>query len=106
MLLSMLVAATVSPATVVLVLLVQAVLGSFCAYFLMPYLYARAIEVPAAAVLFGLFVGGQLGGFVTALITVPVITIIVIVMRTLRPDVDPTQEPTTVATPVEETSNG
>ncbi|HET9222429.1 MAG TPA: AI-2E family transporter [Roseiflexaceae bacterium] len=105
MILSVLAAATVSPTTAILVLLVQAVLGSFVAYFLMPYLYARAIEVPAAAVLFGLFVGGQIGGFLTALITVPVITIIVIVMRTLRPDVDPTQESPTAAASVNETTD-
>jgi predicted PurR-regulated permease PerM len=96
MVLSVLAAATVSTTTVILVLLVQAGLGSFVAYFLMPYLYARAIQVPAAAILFGLFVGGQIGGFLTALITVPVITIIVIVMRTLRPDIDPTEEPPAV----------
>jgi len=99
MLLSVLAAATVSPTTVVLVLLVQAVIGGFGAYFLMPYLFGRAIEVPAAAILFGLFIGGQIGGFVTALITVPVITMIVIVVRTLRPDIAPTQEPPTVAAP-------
>ncbi len=93
MILSVLAAATVSPTTAILVLLVQAMLGSFVAYFLMPYLYARAIEVPAAAVLFGLFVGGRIGGFLTALLTVPVITIIVIVLRTLRPDIDPTEDP-------------
>jgi hypothetical protein len=39
----------------------------------------------------------RIGGFVTALITVPVITIVVIVVRTLRPDVAPTLEPPTVA---------
>jgi len=99
MLLSVLAAATVGPTTVILVLLVQAVIGGFGAYFLMPYLFGRAIAVPAAAILFGLFIGGQIGGFVTALITVPVITMIVIVVRTLRPDIAPTQEPPTVAAP-------
>jgi predicted PurR-regulated permease PerM len=99
MLLSVLAAATVSPTTVILVLLIQAVIGSFCAYFLSPYLFGRAIEVPAAAILFGLFIGGQIGGFVTALITVPVITIIMIVIRMLRPDIAPRQEPSTVAEP-------
>ena len=99
MLLSVLAAATVGPTTVILVLLVQAVIGGFGAYFLMPYLFGRAIEVPAAAILFGLFVGGQIGGFVTALITVPVITMIVIVVRTLRPDIAPTEEPPTAAAP-------
>jgi len=97
MLLSVLAAATVGPTTVILVLLIQAVIGGFCAYFLMPYLFGRAIEVPAAAILFGLFVGGQIGGFVTALITVPVITIIVIVVRMLRPDIAQAEQPPTAA---------
>jgi len=97
MVLSVLVAATVSPTTVILVLLIQAVIGGFCAYFLSPYLFGRAIEVPAAAILLGLFIGGQIGGFVTALITVPVITIIVIVIRTLRSDIDQIAEPPTAA---------
>jgi predicted PurR-regulated permease PerM len=99
MVLSVLVAATISPTTVVLVLVVQAALGSFCAYFLMPYLYGRAIEVPAAAILLGLFVGAQIGGFALALVTVPVITIIVIVLRALRPDIAQADELPTVAVP-------
>ncbi|NTU85586.1 MAG: AI-2E family transporter, partial [Chloroflexales bacterium] len=63
MVLSIVAAATVSPTTVLLVLAVEAVIGGVCVYFVAPYAFAKAVDVPPALVLFGLFVGGLIGGF-------------------------------------------
>jgi predicted PurR-regulated permease PerM len=83
--LSVLAAATVSNTVVIWVLITNTIIGSVCVYFVSPFFYSRAINVPVAAILFGLFVGGQLGGFFAALLTIPVVTIITILIRELRP---------------------
>lgn len=83
--LSMLAAATVSSTTVIWIFVSNLIIGSVCVYFVSPYFYSRAINVPVGAILLGLFIGGQIGGFFAALLTVPVVTIIVILARELRP---------------------
>jgi predicted PurR-regulated permease PerM len=50
-----------------------------------PYFYSRAINIPVGAVLLGLFIGGQVGGFFAALLTIPVVTMVMILLRELRP---------------------
>ncbi|MCG8346943.1 MAG: AI-2E family transporter [Chloroflexales bacterium] len=83
--LSVLAAATVSNTVVLWVLITNVIIGSVCVYFVSPFFYSRAINVPVSAILFGLFAGGQLGGFFAALLTIPVVTIITILIRELRP---------------------
>jgi predicted PurR-regulated permease PerM len=93
--LSIIAASTIGPSTVIWLIVLETIVGSLCVYFVAPYAFSRAIEIPAAAVLFGLFVGGQFGGFLAALLTVPVITVITILIRevnTLR-DRDTEQAP-------------
>lgn len=84
MVLSILAAATISPMTVVLVLAVEAVIGAACVYFVAPYAFSRAVEVPPALILVGLFVGGLVGGFFAALFTVPLLAAGMVVYRQLR----------------------
>jgi phosphoribosylaminoimidazole-succinocarboxamide synthase len=84
MVLSVLSAATVGPTTVVLVLAIEAVIGSACVYFVAPYAFSKAVEVPPALVLLGLFIGGLVGGFFAALLTVPLLAAGLVVYRQLR----------------------
>lgn len=97
MVLSVLAAATVSPTTVVLVLLVEAVIGAGCVYFVAPYAFSRAVEVPPALILVGLFVGGLIGGFFAALFTVPLLAAGLVVYRQLRGKPEPPAEVSPVA---------
>jgi predicted PurR-regulated permease PerM len=83
--LSVLAAATVSIETVIWVVVTNAIIGSVAVYFVSPYFYSRAINLPVGAVLLGLFVGGQVGGFFAALLTIPVVTMVMILLRELRP---------------------
>lgn len=85
LLLSVLAAATVSSETVIWILITNTIIGSLCVYFVSPFFYSRAINVPVAAILFGIYLGGLFGGFVAALLTVPVVTILTILIRELRP---------------------
>lgn len=82
--LSVLSAATVSPTTVLLVLAIEAVIGMVCVYVVAPYAFAKAVDVPPALILVGLFVGGLLGGFFAALLTVPLLAAGLVVYRQLR----------------------
>ncbi|NTU84252.1 MAG: AI-2E family transporter [Chloroflexales bacterium] len=91
MVLSVTAAATVSPTTALLVWICQAAIGAGCVYFVAPYAFAKAVDVPPALILFGLFVGGLLGGFFAALLTVPLIASGLVVLRELRPDLRPEQ---------------
>jgi predicted PurR-regulated permease PerM len=83
--LSVLAAATVDLETVILVVITNTIIGSAAVYFVSPFFYSRAINIPVAAVLLGLFIGGQVGGFFAALLTIPVVTILLILLRELRP---------------------
>lgn len=89
MVLSVAAAATVSPTTALLVWALQAVIGAGCVYFVAPFVFAKAVDVPPALILFGLFVGGLFGGFFAALLTVPLITSGLVVLRELRPELRP-----------------
>jgi predicted PurR-regulated permease PerM len=82
--LSVLSAATVSPTAVLLILGIEAIIGAVCVYFVAPYAFARAVDVPPALILVGLFVGGLLGGFFAALLTVPLLAAGLVVYRQLR----------------------
>jgi len=70
---------------VIWVVVTNTVIGSVAVYFVSPYFYSRAINIPVGAVLLGLFVGGQVGGFFAALLTIPVVTMVLILLRELRP---------------------
>jgi predicted PurR-regulated permease PerM len=83
--LSVLAAATVSLEAVILVVITNTIIGSVAVYFVSPFFYSRAINIPVAAVLLGLFIGGQLGGFFAALLTIPAVTVLLILLRELRP---------------------
>lgn len=87
--LSLLSAATVGPTAVLIVLGLEAVAGAVAVYVVVPYAFARAIDVPPALILLGLFVGGLLGGFFAALLTVPMLAVGLVVLRELRPDLRP-----------------
>lgn len=89
MVLSVAAAATVSPTTALLVWAFQAVIGAGCVYFVAPFAFAKAVDVPPALILFGLFVGGLVGGFFAALLTVPLIASGLVVLRELRPELRP-----------------
>lgn len=84
--LSVAAAATVSPATALIVAVLNAIIGAGCVYAVAPYAFSKAVEVPSALILLGLFVGGLIGGFFTALLTIPLITSALVVLRELRPD--------------------
>jgi predicted PurR-regulated permease PerM len=83
--LSVLAAATVDLETVIWVVITNTIIGSAAVYFVSPFFYSRAINIPVAAVLLGLFIGGQVGGFFAALLTIPVVTVLLILLRELRP---------------------
>ncbi|GAB4438156.1 MAG: hypothetical protein OHK0015_31510 [Chloroflexi bacterium OHK40] len=94
--LSTVAAATVGPTTVLLVVLIEAVIGAVCVYFVAPYAFSRAVDVPPALILLGLFVGGLVGGFFAALLTVPLLSIAMVLYRELRPR-EPAPEVVTTA---------
>lgn len=98
MVLSVLAASTVGWPAVLGVLAVEAVIGSLCVYFVAPYAFSKAVDVPPALVLFGLFVGGLVGGFFAALLTVPLLAAGLVVLRELRPDLRP-EEPASAPKP-------
>jgi predicted PurR-regulated permease PerM len=83
--LSVMAAATVSIEAVIWVVVTNTIIGSAAVYFVSPYFYSRAINIPVGAVLLGLFIGGQVGGFFAALLTIPVVTMVMILLRELRP---------------------
>ncbi len=83
--LAVLAASTVSQSAVVWIIIAETIIGMVAVYVVVPFFFARAIKVPPGAVLFGLYVGGLVGGFFAALLTVPVVTIITILIRELRP---------------------
>lgn len=95
--LSVLSAATVSPTTVLLVVAIEAVIGAACVYFVAPYAFAKAVDVPPALILLGLFVGGLLGGFFAALLTVPLLAAGLVAYRQLRGMPQATTEPARAA---------
>jgi predicted PurR-regulated permease PerM len=100
--LSVAAAATVSPTTALIVAVVNVIIGAGCVYVVAPYAFSKAVEVPAALILLGLFVGGLVGGFFAALLTIPLITAILVVLRELRPDLRPAHaeaEPEPTAAP-------
>lgn len=86
--LSVLAAATVDTETVIWVIITNTIIGSVAVYFVSPFFYSRAINIPVAAVLLGLYIGGQVGGFFAALLTIPVVTMLIILLRELRPAAD------------------
>ncbi len=83
--LAVLSAATVSESAVIWIIIAETIIGMVAVYVVVPYFFARAIKVPPGAVLLGLYIGGLVGGFFAALLTVPVVTIITILIRELRP---------------------
>lgn len=100
--LSVAAAATVSPTTALIVAVVNVIIGAGCVYVVAPYAFSKAVEVPSALILLGLFVGGLVGGFFAALLTIPLITATLVVLRELRPELRPTRaevEPEQAAAP-------
>ncbi|NJO05080.1 MAG: AI-2E family transporter [Chloroflexaceae bacterium] len=94
--LSVLSAASVGTSTVIWISVTNTIIGIIAVYMVSPYFYSRAINIPVGAILLGLFVGGQIGGILTALLTIPLVTVLVILVRELRPmpELDePPQEP-------------
>jgi predicted PurR-regulated permease PerM len=86
MILGAMAAATVSPTLALITLVVNVIIGAICVYVVAPYAFSKAVEVPAALILLGLFIGGQIGGFFAALLTVPIVTTGMVILRELRPD--------------------
>lgn len=84
--LSVAAAATISPTTAILVAICNTIIGFGCVYIVAPLAFSKAVQVPAALILMGLFVGGLIGGFFAALLTVPLITVAMVVLRELRPE--------------------
>ncbi len=97
MILGALAAATVSPTLALITLVVNVIIGAICVLGVAPYAFSKAVEVPAALILLGLFIGGQIGGIFAALLTVPIVTTGMVILRELRPDLRPhNDEPQTV----------
>ncbi|PDW02176.1 AI-2E family transporter [Candidatus Viridilinea mediisalina] len=84
--LSVAAAATISPTTAILVAICNTIIGFGCVYIVAPLAFSKAVKVPAALILLGLFIGGMIGGFFAALLTVPLITVAMVILRELRPD--------------------
>lgn len=93
MILGALAAATVSPTLALITLVVNVIIGAICVYVVAPYAFSKAVEVPAALILIGLFIGGQIGGFFAALLTVPIVTTGMVILRELRPDLRRQHQP-------------
>lgn len=91
--LSVLSASTVSLTAVLFVLVVETIIGSICVYVVAPFAFSKAVEVPPALILLGLFVGGLIGGFFAALLTVPLLCVILVIYRQLRPASGAADEP-------------
>ncbi len=89
MVLSIASAATVSPTAVLLILLIDGTIGMLAVYVVVPYAFSRAVDVPPALILLGLFVGSLVGGFFAALLTVPLIASALVALREMRPEFDP-----------------
>ncbi len=70
--------------TILWLVILETIVGAVAVYFVAPYFFSRAIKVQPALVLLGLFIGGQIGGFLAALLTVPIITVMVVLVRELR----------------------
>ncbi len=100
--LSVLAASTVGIETVIWVVITNTIIGAVCVYFVSPFFYSKAVELPVAAVLLGLFIGSQVGGFFPALLTIPIVTIIMILLRELRAT-PPGTMPQTPAEPADPT---
>jgi predicted PurR-regulated permease PerM len=83
--LSVIAATTVGPNAVLWLVVAEGLIGMLAVYVVVPFFFARAIKVSPAAILLGLYIGGLVGGFFAALLTVPVVTIITILIRELRP---------------------
>ncbi|MFV9504373.1 MAG: AI-2E family transporter [Oscillochloridaceae bacterium umkhey_bin13] len=90
--LAILSAATVSTTAVIMIVVLEGIVGMVAVYVVVPYAFSRAIDVPPALILFGLFIGGLVGGFFAALLTVPLIASLMVILRELRPDIFPTRE--------------
>ena len=99
MALTLLAAITISPTVAIIAFVAYTIIGSVDIYFVSPYLYSRAVEVRPAVILLGLFIGGKVGGFLAALLTVPVITLLTIVLREI--DAHPSELIDEVITPSE-----
>lgn len=90
--LALLSAATVSPTAVLMIVVLEGIVGFVAVYVIVPYAFSRAIDVPAALILFGLFIGSLIGGFFAALLTVPLLAALMVVLREVRPDLFPSRE--------------
>ena len=74
--LSILAALTVSPITVVWVVLLYIVVTQIQANVVQPQLYGQAVDIHPALVVIALFIGGQVGGIFGALFAVPIAVVI------------------------------
>lgn len=99
LILTLLSAATIGLTPALLAIAIYTVIGLVDVYFVSPYLYARAVEVRPAIILLGLFIGGEIGGFLAALLTVPVITMITILLREM--DAQPAELVNELLTPTD-----
>ncbi|NOK63630.1 MAG: hypothetical protein GFH27_549297n28 [Chloroflexi bacterium AL-W] len=82
--------------------------GIFGVNVVVPFFFSKAINVHPAAILLALFIGGQIGGILTALLTVPMVVVLTVLVREFRTPpgsaaegneaavVDPTPETTDV----------
>lgn len=78
-------ALTVDPWLAVWAMLWGIPVGIIGVNFVVPFFFSRAINVHPGGILLALYVGGQVGGLMTALLTVPVVVLITMVVRELRP---------------------
>jgi predicted PurR-regulated permease PerM len=84
LILTLLAALTVSPATAVWAFILGAVIGIIGGNFVGPYLLGKAAQVHPAVVIIALLIGGVFGGALGILLAMPVTVIIVILIQELR----------------------
>ena len=58
--------------------------GIFGVNVVVPFFFSKAINVHPAAILLALFIGGQIGGVLTALLTVPMVVVLTVLVREFR----------------------
>ncbi|MEM8531826.1 MAG: AI-2E family transporter [Chloroflexota bacterium] len=58
--------------------------GIFGVNVVVPFFFSKAINVHPAAILLALFIGGQIGGILTALLTVPMVVVLTVLVREFR----------------------
>ena len=83
---------SLSPATIIIVLLLMLIYEQFESRILIPRIYGRALRLPSSVILLSLLIGGVLLGIVGALLALPVAAAILMLVEELRVELPGQQE--------------